>query len=371
MRGSIARPAAAIVLFLQIAGVLGVVAYLSPVPTGPSDKGTYEQISRDLFVPGGDIHSFRVLVPWTLRLFPGEGRAKWRTYAVVCEAAAACMMAIWVLRFGVSERTARQIAWLTAVGAGTLYTLFDPYTADPLMHLAGPAMMMLALSGPPLVTTFFAVIGVFGKEFALVPVVVSAVTRLQQRRLVDAAKLFASVALAFAIWVGWQLLLRALYGYDTSNSPSAYLMSGSYLAVWLTQLQPRVIVISLLGALGALWVLWPVGIWIGKGELRQMSWAALLPLAAFNYVQQPDRALWAFAFMIMPAAALVLDRVRPALGWCLVAAQLVVGLRLGAQLEGIPPLRLTLIVTIALGAVIAWQALKRSPEPAGRYSMSA
>ena len=371
MQGSIARPAAAVVLFIQIACVLGVVAYLAPIPTGPSDQAAYERISREYFIKGCDIHCFRVLVPWTLGILPGEGRAKWRTYAVLCEAAAACAMAIWVLRFGVSERTARQVAWLTAVGTGALYTLFDPYTADPLMHLAGPLMMLLAMNGALFVTLFAAVIGVFGKEFAVVPVAVAAVTRLQQRRIADAAKLFGIAAVAVAVWAAWHSFLRSQYAYDTSPSPSVNLMSGSYLVVWLTQLQPRVIVISLVGALGALWVLWPAGLWIGKGEVRQLSWAALLPLAAFNYVQQPDRALWSFAFVAMPAAALVLDRVRPALGWCLVAAQLVVGLRLGAQLERVPPLRLTLVVTIALAAVIAWRALKRSPEPAHGYSMSA
>ena len=361
-----------VVLFLQIACFLGVVAYFSPTPTGPSDKEIYERVSRELFVGDGcDIHCFRVLVPWTLGKFPGESRVKWRAYAVLCEAAAACVMAIWVLRFGVSERTARQIAWLTAGGTGGLYTLFDPYTADPLMHLAGPLLMLLAMSGAWVVTLIAAVIGVFGKEFTVVPVVVAALTRFLQRRLGDAAKLFGIAATAFATWAYWQLTLRSWVRYDTSATPGSYLLSGSYLGVWLTQLTPQLIVISLLGALGALWILWPVGLWIGRGEVRQITWAALLPLAAFNYVQQPDRALWNFAFIAMPAAALVLDRVGPALGWCLVAAELVVGLRLGAQLQQVPPLRLTLVVTFALAAAIAWQALKRSPEPPRRYSMSA
>jgi hypothetical protein len=177
----------------------------------------YERVSREYFVQGCDIHCFRVLVPWTLGVLPGEGRAKWRTYAALFEAAAACAMAIWVLRFGVSERTARQVAWLTAGGTGGLYTLFDPYSADALMHLAGPSMMLLALNGPPVVTGFAAVIGVFAKEFAVVPVAVASVMRFLQQRWSDAAKLAGIAAVAILIWVVWGMFLRSQYGYDTRS----------------------------------------------------------------------------------------------------------------------------------------------------------
>jgi hypothetical protein len=237
--------------------VLGLVAALSPIPSFRTDQPIYEQMSREWIIPNcDDLQCFRVLVPFTLGLIPiGAGYLKWRAYAVVCEATAAVLMGRWVRMLGASHRASLQV-----LGAGSLYTLFDPFTADPLMHAMGPLLMVLLFGGWILTAALVAAVGVFGKEFAAVV------------------------------------------------QHSTRLLEGAFLAWWLANIGPALAVVSIAAAFGALWILWPVGVAWGTRELRQLTVAAMLPLLFFNYVQQPDRALWDFAFAVMPAAAVVVDR---------------------------------------------------------------
>ena len=39
------------------------------------------------------------------------------------------------------------INYISALGFGSLYTLHDPYTSDPLIYLLGPAITVAALNG--------------------------------------------------------------------------------------------------------------------------------------------------------------------------------------------------------------------------------
>ena len=69
--------------------VLGMVAWLSPMPSWETDRDIYERMSREWVVPGcNDFHCFRPLVPWVLGRIPGPPLVVWKTYAVICEAGA-------------------------------------------------------------------------------------------------------------------------------------------------------------------------------------------------------------------------------------------------------------------------------------------
>ncbi|MDO8680106.1 MAG: hypothetical protein Q7R30_16400 [Acidobacteriota bacterium] len=352
---------------LAVVLVLGLVATLSPIPKFLTDKDVYEQMSREWVIPNcDDLQCFRVLVPITLGFIPiGSGYLKWRAYAVVCEAVAAVLMGRWVRMLGASHRASQQVTWLTALGAGSLYTLFDPFTADPLMHAMGPLLMVLLFGGWILTAALVAAAGVFGKEFAAVPLFVAGVTWLQQRRIAHSVRALVAFGCVVAIWSAWQLSSRAVWNYAPVQH-SGKLLEGAFLAFWLANIGPALAVVSIAAAFGALWILWPAGVAWGTRELRQLTVAAMLPLLFFNYVQQPDRALWNFAFAVMPAAAVVLDRIPAALGWLLVAVQALLNLRIGAQLPFVPPVRATLVAAMALGLVIvwrAWSAIDTSPAP--------
>src|SRR2546425_7620814 len=144
-----------------IPAFLGIVAYLSPLPNRVTDRDVYEATAARRIVPDcTDIHCFRVLVPWILGSIPGPSVAKWKAYAVVCNAAAALFVFELCLTFGLSRRAASIACVLSAGGFGGLYTLHDPYSADPLMYALGPLILDQLLQERFAVATAIGAIGV-------------------------------------------------------------------------------------------------------------------------------------------------------------------------------------------------------------------
>ena len=342
--------------FLALLVVLGAIAALAPVPSYPTDADLYERMGREWFIRGCDeIHCPRVLVPWILGLIPAASLIKWKTLAVICEAGAAWMMERWVSRLGAPPHVASQVMWLTALGSGSLYTFFDPHTADPLMHLLGPALMLLLFSSQITAAIVISAVAVFSKKFAAVPLFVAGLTWIQQQRWAEVRCTWIGLAVVIAIWAAWVVSLRVLLGYSYGKNHSVDLLGGGFLFYWMARLPVSVIAGSIVMTFGMLWVLWPAGLLWGPRPLTQLTLAALPCILVWCYVQQPDRALWNFAFVAMPAAAVVLARCAPALGWALVAAHALVNLRFGAQFNFVPSAKYSLIVAMALALIAVWQ----------------
>jgi|SoiMetStandDraft_5_1073268.scaffolds.fasta_scaffold07962_2 hypothetical protein len=342
---------------VAIAAVLGATAWLAPLPWWETDRDIYERMSREWVVPGcNDFHCFRPLVPWILGRIPGAPLLVWKSYAVLCQLGAAVAMMHWVRRWNVSESTARMTAWLTALGSGACYTLFDPYTSDPLMHLLGPVLMLLIDRGRIATATGLSVIGVFAKEFAALPLAISAATRGTQERYSEMWRLAAAASVPIAVWALWQLFARTELHYITGPTYSADLTTGGYIAFWMITLSTTLVATLITMVLGGLWLLWPAGLFWGPRDLRRMTLASVPAILVLNALQQPDRALWNFAFLVMPAVAIVLERVPAILGWVLVATQTLLNMRFGAQLPQLPPARLSLAAAVLVAATIVWRA---------------
>src|SRR5712691_11110050 len=127
------RAAAAI----GLAVVLGAIAAAASSLRLP-DSYYYERIAAQTIIPGcAEIHCFRPLVPWTLGLLPPTV-AKWKAYAALSNAAAAIAVFDLCLVFGMTTRASALAASLSAFGFGSLYTLYEPFTGDPLMFWFAP-----------------------------------------------------------------------------------------------------------------------------------------------------------------------------------------------------------------------------------------
>ena len=337
----------------MLVAVLGGIASLTPTPIYPTDMDLYDRIGREWFIRRCDeLHCSRVLMPWLLGLLPGASVIKWKIASVLLEAGAALAMERWVLRLGAPARAASQVMWLTALGSGSLYTLYDPHTADALMHLLGPSLMLLLFNAQLAAAIVIAVVGVFGKEFAAVPLFVAAVTWFQQRQWAEMRSATIGFLLVAGVWVAWMLTLRTVFDYNYGKSSSADLMGGGFLFYWLARLPISTIVGSLVMTLSGLWILWPAGLVAGPRVLTQLTLSALPCILVWCYVQQPDRAIWNFGFVVMPAAAVILANTAPMVGWGLVAAHAMINLRFGAQLTFVPPARFALALAVGL-AVLA------------------
>jgi hypothetical protein len=340
-----------------MAAVLGVTAWLAPQPWWDTDRDVYERLGREWVVPGcNDFHCFRPLVSWILGRIPGSPLLIWKSYAVLCQLGAGIAMMHWARRWNISWQSARMVGWLTALGSGACYTLFDPFTSDPLMHMLAPALMLALDRGRLGRATAASIAGVFAKEFAAVPLAVSAAARGLQQRWPEMRRLTAATIVVLLVWAAWQVFARTQLQYTTGPTYSADVTTGGYVVFWLLTLSTTLVVTLITMVLGGLWLLWPAGLYWGPRELRQLTFASLPALLVFNALQQPDRALWNFAFLVMPAAAVVLDRAPAMLGWLLVVFQALSNMRFGAQLFQLPPARLSLAAAAIVAAAIVWHA---------------
>lgn len=350
--------------FVALVITFGVIAWMAPPPR-ESDRSIYQQMAAEIIVPQCEVlHCFRVLVPWTLGRLPGPSLVKWKAYAVVANAAAAIAVFQLCLAWRMRRRTALIAAAASAFGFGSMYTLYDPFTSDPLMFLAGPLLLWLLAIGRTASAGVLACVFVAAKEFAAVPVYMHAVAEWLAGRRAAAVRAALMAATAFAAWVALQLWLRTAYGYFYAPTPSAQPLRGGYLWHWYTETPASIAVAAMAAELGVLWLLAPVGWRFAAVQLRHAAIAAVPAAATLVYFQQPDRALWNFHFLITPLAALPLARVPSPLAALTLASFALGNFRFGAQLPFMPPSRVLLAVSFALGlACCAW--LWRNPEAAG------
>jgi hypothetical protein len=349
----------AAIQFVVFAALLGAIAALSPAPDRVTDRDVYEATAANIVLPDcGDLQCFRVLVPWALGRLGRPSTITWKAYAVVCNAATGVAVFACCLAFNLSRRAAAMASVASAFGFGSLYTLHDPYTSDPLMYLLGPVITNEALAGRLGIAAAAGAVGVMAKEFAGAPLYIVAGYQALERRWVPALRALAAANVPFFVWLVLTLTLMLRFNYSYSGSASTDLAGGGNLVGWMSRLSVRGIASAMFIEFGAFWLLMPAGFFLAPPALRLLFIASLPVAALFGYVQQPDRALWNFHYLIVPMGAIVLDAAPAALGAATLVAFVVANLRVGAQLPMAPVARVALAASVALAAASAWTALR-------------
>ena len=156
-------------LYLAFVIALAVVGVISSRVRLP-DNLFYIQASERMINPGcAEIHCFRVLVPWTIGAIPGNWLFKWKAYAVLANAGAALAVFDLCLFFGLTRRASIVAGALSAFGFSSFGTIWQPYQSDPLMFWWAPIVMRWALEDRMAAAGMLASVGVFAKEFIVVP----------------------------------------------------------------------------------------------------------------------------------------------------------------------------------------------------------
>jgi len=339
--------------------VLGTIAALSPVPDRVTDREIYERTAAYGVVPDcNDLHCFRALVAWTLGAIPGESTVKWRAYAVVCNAIAAIAVLQLCLTLGLGVRAAWTASIVSAFGFGALYTLHDAYTSDPLMYAIGPLITNELLRGRRIAAAAIGTIGVLAKEFAAAPLCLFVMYEAVERRWPSAMRtlLAANTALIVSAIFHLTMIIRFNYGYG--GTTSTRFLSGGGVGPWLQEQSPRGVMSAMFNEFGALYVLAPAGFVLAPRALRRLTVVAAPIALVLCYVQQPDRALWNFHFLVAPLAAVALERVPVVLSALTVATFAVANLRVGAQLMFVPAARFALALSTLLAIGVVVQAVR-------------
>jgi hypothetical protein len=361
-----------LMLFAALVIALGILASLSPAPDRVTDRDIYEATAARRIVPDcTDLHCFRVLVAWTLGALPGSSDLKWKGYAVFCNAAAAVALFQLCLTFGLSRRAAWLASMMSAFGFGSLYTLHDPYTSDPLMYALGPVLTNELVRDRVARAAAIGAIGVLAKEFAAVPFFMFAGYSAFEKRWAAAARCLAAGNFVFLVWLVLQLTLMLRFNYGYGDSTSTHLLSGGAVGPWYAQQSPRGAFSAVFNEYGAVYLLAPVGFLFGPRPLCRLTIAAAPIAVLFAYVQQPDRALWNFHFLALPLAAIVLDRAPSVLRWLTVSAFALANVRVGAQLSIAPAARFALGCSMLLAIASVVMAVRDGRMTATPHPVSA
>ena len=336
--------------------VLAVAALLAPMPQ-PTDQAMMERVGRGVIVPGcADLNCFRILVPATLEALPGSSMARWRGFAVVANAGAAIATAHLALTLGLSAAAATWAAWLAATGAGAFATVYHPYNADPFVLLLAPIITALLLRNRWLPASAVAAIGVFAKEFAAAPLYISAAAAAIERRWRVSGFHFLLAIAVTGVWIALQVALMRLFDYSYNDNPSSQPLAGGYLRLWLAHVSPATAVFGLFSAFGAVYLLLPFGWMQAPPRLKHLALGAIPAAAALIYVATPERALWNFFFLVLPIAALPLERIPVPLAAGFVTAFALANMRIGGQVATVPSSRYALGITLAIALFAIWRS---------------
>jgi hypothetical protein len=329
--------------------LLGVIAWLSPAPDHVTDRDIYEATaSHFIVVDCTDLHCFRVLVPWAIGIVPGPSLLKWKAYAVLGNAAAAVAVYQLCLAFGLTRRAAWLASTASAFGFGSLYTLHDVFTADPLMYFLGGFVTLQLLAERVAYSGALAAVGVFAKEFVAAPLFAFSALAAIERRPDLALRTLAAALFAFLVWLALQLTLMLRFNYGYGANPSTDLLGGGYLLPWFEKQSLRGALSALFDVYGVHYILACAGMLWAPNRLKRLALVSIPVALIFAYVQQPDRALWNMHYLMMPLAAVVLARVSNVLAWGTIGAGALANLRVGAQLPLVPA-RFALGISLVLG----------------------
>jgi hypothetical protein len=346
--------------FAAFAALLGAIATASPAPDRVTDRDVYEATATQIIVPDcGDLHCFRTLVPWVIGRIGGPSTLRWKAYAAICNAAAGVAVFSCALALGLSRRAASMASIASAFGFGSLYTLHDPYTSDPLIYLLGPLITSEALAGRLAAGAAAGAVGVMAKEFAGAPLYIVAGYYAVERRWRDALRALAAANVPFLVWLLFTLTLMLRFNYSYSGSASTDLAGGGNLVGWLSRQSPRGIASAMFIEFGAFWLLTPIGFLLAPPMLRRLFLVSLPVAALFGYVQQPDRAFWNVHYLALPMGVTVLDAAPAALAGATLATFVIANLRVGAQLPFASVGRIALAASMVLAAASAWSAWRR------------
>lgn len=339
--------------------VLAAVLRVVPDPH-PTDEHNMQRIGQQLLIAGcDDLNCFRPLVPALVESFPGPVLERWRWYAVLGNAAGAVVAGELALAFGLTRSAALLTMWISAMGSGSMSTVYHPYTADSMMFVLCPLITLMLVRGRLAWAGALATLGIFAKEVAAAPLFIAAIAYGVQRQWRPAANALAVSIGVTAIWVGLQLALMRFFAYGYGPNPSIDLLGGGYLKYWLEHAGLRNATVALFVEFGAIYFLAAYGWLRAPARLRAFAIAAIPPALALSYVQIPDRALWNFYYLWVPLAAIVLASLPMLVGVIFTVMFGMANLRVAGQFMAVPPIRVPIAVTLLIAAVaivVTWRS---------------
>jgi hypothetical protein len=335
----------------------GAIALLAPEHVGTTaDRIGYEYVGQHPLAPDcpHNIFCYRLLVPTVLEHVPMSAQVRWRSFAVLTNAATGLLIA----RIAGPPTAAVLASILFQTTFAATFAVYDPFTPDPAVFLAAALIALAWLRDQPVIALIVALVGVFAKEtVALVVTAASLAATVRNWRR------GAWLCVAGATWlivVGFHLAMNRLAGWSEAGSGSSDLLGGAWLGRWLADatLTPAARVLYVFIPFGFAWLYALLGVRWAPQRLQMLALGAAIVLPPLVYVQTVERALGTAAFVVVPLAALFLARGPLPLAIAAATTNGLLTARVGLSSEWLPPLPYLLALATIVGAATIVRVLR-------------
>jgi hypothetical protein len=334
--------------------LLALVAY-ALVPehsVATTDRAGYEWIAQHGLAPNCPHTDFcyRVLVPTLVARVPLPPGLAWGLYPVVANATAGFVLALACARIARPAARAALLSTLIAqTSFGFTFALFDPYTPDPAVFLAGALLVWAWLADRPLVALAVGVVGVFAKETVALFSFGLAIASLLPPRRPGWGWVSQTVATGTVLLV-FHLVMDTWAGWSFAASPAADLTGGSWLGLWIRSQPPAQALFLVFIPFGFAWLFAALGLRSAPDAVRRLALGLVGPLLLLVYVQNVERALGNAFLVVIPASVVFLSGVPFGLALLAVVANGLLTARVGLSTPWLPA---TPALLLAAGAAAA------------------
>lgn len=352
-----------VVLSTNVA-LAGVLRAGVPGPPVNSDFDAYHYVGEHGLEPGCpySLYCHRVLVPVALAQLPGSPDTRWRTSGLILVSLAGFVTALATAALTTAWQAPLLATLVAQMSFGFTFTAYDPYSPDPAVFFVASLLLLAWIRGWPWAALGFSAIGVFAKETVALVAMSAGLAALVPRPDPRWRAWLVQAVAAAVVLLAFHWIMNTYGGWIIANNRASRFASGSWLAIWLENMDgPARIAFLLFTTFGFAWLYMILGFRHAPGRLRSLALGALIPMLALNYVQNPERALANAFFVIAPLAALFLSRASPAAGFAAAISNGLLTAKVGLSTVWLPSTRILLIPALVTAMWAVWTSRYSSP----------
>lgn len=350
-------------LAASVAVTLALAALLSRSPVG-GDAALYARMAAHPSTFTAAPWGYRLLTPWLVHILPLPQSISFWLLTVVSLAGTATVLGLLCLEAGLHARSSYAAAVLFLLSYAATFDLVDWRLVDPLAYLGTALFFLLLARHRPMWAALMVLLVTLNKEWGLflIPALLVYLWGHKAHRLPVLALGVLAPAVAYVAVRHWP-------GFSHADSYYSLAMVHRMLALNTPRLIP-----ALCTALGALWLVAPLGWHRAPDALRRTAWIVPGVLVQLLAAQDTARMLAYAAPCVVPLAVAALDslpwtRWAPTMG--LLALSLVPTLPLGPvdPAGGASTTTLLLCVAVAAACLLTRPHTTRTYSPPRNYPM--
>lgn len=339
-----------LVILLANVALAGLLRQGVPEQPNYSDLNAYNFVGDHGLGPDCpfSVYCYRILVPVTLAQLPGDPETRWRAAEFIGVSLAGFVTAVATAALTPAWQAPLLATLVAQLSYGFTYTAYDPYSPDAMVFLIAALLLLAWLREQAWAALGLSLIGVLVKETVALVAISTGLAAIVRPRDARWRLWFAQAAAVGALLLGFHWIMDTYNGWGISANVASKFSAGSWLAVWLENMDSYGrIAFLLFTPFGFAWGYALLGFRFASRRMRALALGAMIPMLALNYVQNPERALANSFFVVVPLTAVYLSRVSPAAGFAAAITNGLLTARVGLSTVWLPSTRWLVVPALA------------------------